>query len=617
MAQALVITDDLVAAWDACATISKRPGTGPASSHVLLKATAGTGKTTALSWLNQKLQERGIETQPLAFSKRGVERFQSLLYPKGNCVSLDALAFNVLRQNSVRKRWEQTNINAVMGERAQLSTHEIMRQVIEDLNTGRELAGEELLDSSNDALVEYAQLVNTLKASMVFKRAPFSYLEEYGELDEYQEEDVQIALANLGLERWIFSLFTKFENRRDSANILNFADASYDLCSEPEALERYCKNRGLRVVLLDEFHDTRPAHYQLLRIMARCGVSVIAAGDPAQDIFEWRGIRPFDAVGRMLQDFNHTTICPLRQTYRFGVPLASKVESYLGAMQMPAEILPARHGTRVQKLERESTDAEMAQYICGLVQSNAAENAVIIVPSAQHGYPLLAELNALDIRVGTPHIAQYHASAEALLVRALCRLVYPPKQLGEMDVSDAMAFEVLLKLPALPISPEQREQLRSMLVLERVGGERRKTYLTDQIDTVLSLLQQGMKDWVVEASADSRVLRLVDQLQIKKWLASKVATAAALRCIQRSFNRFFTMMVRGPDEFVRHLDLARQIAQKTGRPHIEMTSVIHSKGLEWDVVVLPPNTWEAPQDDRMHRREFYVAMSRAKHAIHY
>lgn len=615
----LIITPELHALQLACAAIPG--GKKRFQPHILIRATAGTGKTTALVLVHQQLKTAGCSTLGLAYSKKGIERYQEVYGEKTNlvCSGFESLAYQILRSHSRRKRWESNQSNALFRDKARAKSQETMRAAVEDVNYLMEERGQEPLDESNDSILDYLQMVENLKVSLVFRKTPFIWLEEQGELEDWQHEDVQVALENLQLPDWAFTLFNRYEKRRDAANFLLPSDSSYDLCMEPEAVAQFCLDQCLDAVLVDEFHDTKPAHYEILRIFAKSGVSIIAAGDPAQDIFEWRGIKAFNAVERMPEDFYQAIKCPLTRTYRFGRPLSTMLTRLLTEMKLPAQIIPAARSTAVVRFPENHTESEAVKFIREQVldkRDNGIQlsDVMVIVPSAQHGYPLLREMLLAGINVNCQGMLPYHISTEALIVRGICR-VAGWSSLPDSH-SDALAYEALLKLPGLPISSSQRLHLQELLY---EGESKERRYYLDQIGTVQALLYGAMGNTIKVNSNTAGITHIMDALGVRQWIVNQVVTAAALRQINQSLSETAALLVHGADQFIRDMDQLRVCAERSSWANsIRMTSVLQSKGMEWPIVVLPPRQWNSQGSMSIQQmRERYVAMSRAMHVVYF
>ncbi|MCS7162302.1 MAG: UvrD-helicase domain-containing protein [Bacteroidia bacterium] len=121
----------------------------------------------------------------------------------------------------------------------------------------------------------------------------------------------------LPLERWAAQLFPKYQARLRAANALDFDDLLLEterlFLREPAVLQRY--QTQIQHILVDEYQDTNPLQYRILRLLASKHRSLFVVGDDAQSIYRFRGadIRNFRYMER---DFAPVTLLRLERNYR-------------------------------------------------------------------------------------------------------------------------------------------------------------------------------------------------------------------------------------------------------------------------------------------------------------
>ena len=113
------------------------------------------------------------------------------------------------------------------------------------------------------------------------------------------------------------SVYRIYERLLRAANAVDFGDLLLLLLvlfrTHAEVLERY--RRRFRYVLVDEFQDTNPVQYQMLKLLAPSGSNLTVVGDDDQSIYRWRGA----SVGNILgfrEDYRDAKLVKLEQNYR-------------------------------------------------------------------------------------------------------------------------------------------------------------------------------------------------------------------------------------------------------------------------------------------------------------
>ncbi|MCS6896298.1 MAG: UvrD-helicase domain-containing protein [Bacteroidia bacterium] len=118
-------------------------------------------------------------------------------------------------------------------------------------------------------------------------------------------------------ERIAAQVYEQYEMRLRAAQALDFDDLLLEterlFLRDPHVLERY--QTEIQHILVDEYQDTNPLQYQILRLLAERHRNIFVVGDDAQSIYRFRGadIRNFRNLER---DFAPVEIIRLEQNYR-------------------------------------------------------------------------------------------------------------------------------------------------------------------------------------------------------------------------------------------------------------------------------------------------------------
>ncbi|MBN1917547.1 MAG: UvrD-helicase domain-containing protein [Verrucomicrobia bacterium] len=139
---------------------------------------------------------------------------------------------------------------------------------------------------------------------------------------EMLDPEAYAASRRYGFGRAVAPLYAEYQTRLRRAGAMDFDDllmyAVAVLRDHPDARDHY--RHRFRHVLVDEFQDTNPPQYLLVKLLAApgpdgLGGNVCVVGDPDQSIYQWRGadIRHINAFET---DFPGTRVVLLEQNYR-------------------------------------------------------------------------------------------------------------------------------------------------------------------------------------------------------------------------------------------------------------------------------------------------------------
>ncbi len=112
-------------------------------------------------------------------------------------------------------------------------------------------------------------------------------------------------------------VYTEYQRLLRAANAVDFGDLLLlwvnTLKTHPEVRVKY--QRRFQHVLVDEFQDTNPVQYQLLRLMAPPASNLVVVGDDDQSIYRWRGAAVDNILG-FPKDYEGAVVVKLEQNYR-------------------------------------------------------------------------------------------------------------------------------------------------------------------------------------------------------------------------------------------------------------------------------------------------------------
>jgi ATP-dependent helicase/nuclease subunit A len=340
---------------------------------------------------------------------------------------------------------------------------------------------------------------------------------------------------------------------------------------------------GIRHLLLDEFQDTAPVQWQVLRPLAKGittgGGSFFCVGDAKQAIYGWRGgvAAIFDALDGELTGLTGAT---LATSYRSAQPVMDAVNQVFQNLGQHPNLDKLAEGVRQwqdQFPSHTTTKTDLPGYVRLEFAPPPAED--------EDATDKLFEFAAAQV---ARHVQEAPKCSVGVLVRtnvAVARMIYllrklgvPASEEGGNPLIDSPAVEIILSLLKLADHPGDR------VARFHLGNSplARALELSDQHDdaaaaqlarkTRRELLDQGYGAFVFawarrlaehcDARDQSRLQQLVE-------LAYEYQPASTLRTV----------------DFIRLIE-RRKVADPSSAD-VRVMTIHQAKGLEFDVVVLP------------------------------
>ncbi len=235
-------------------------------------------------------------------------------------------------------------------------------------------------------------------------------------------------------------VYAKYQNGLFKQNALDFDDLLMLTVkifeSFPKVLGKYQKQ--FKYILVDEYQDTNPAQYALLKLLAKHH-NVFVVGDDAQSIYGFRG-SDIRNILSFEEDFSESLVIKLEQNYR-------STQNILGAAQKVIELNPSQ---KYKKLWTENLEGE--KIVLNVAEDERAEAEFVV-------------RKIIQLATGAPDELEYQPEAQekgySILDRFLkARKIYGKKLEGFRSYN-------------LSQLPKQHGSLKEFCVLYRTHAQSR------------------------------------------------------------------------------------------------------------------------------------------------
>ena len=418
-----------------------------------------------------------------------------------------------------------------------------------------------------------------------------------------------------GYERWM-----RENGKIDFSDMIT--DAAGLLKDHPGILLKWQKR--FSYFLVDEFQDLSDLQYELIRRLSRHTDNLFVVGDDDQSIYAFRGASP-SVLQRFAQDYPGCRDVHLIINYRCAEQIRKAADRMIreNKMRIPKKSRAYRGGGRTQLQGFVSEKEELAFLAAQLKKLSPAQldqTAVIVRTRVLREY-FQRSLGEKGIACRGASWERSSAGAEVLgdikayfRFAAACgqggarqdfyRIMNRPERYLTRDLAPEPAVTEASVLRHAGRRSETvrtaRELFGDLKALRQMKPESGLKYLTNTM---------GYREYLQEAGGKDSREPLSGQLY-------EELMRAAAACPR-------------PDQFVRYLEGAENLPQKTRQPEQEKTQdhgvhvlTMHaSKGLEYDRVFLPElnegiipgrRTASSQEGEEEERRLFYVAMTRAR-----
>jgi DNA helicase-2/ATP-dependent DNA helicase PcrA len=141
----------------------------------------------------------------------------------------------------------------------------------------------------------------------------------------------------------------------------------------PEALSKY--QRKFKYILIDEYQDTNPAQYEIIKLLGAMHENVCVVGDDAQSIYSFRGAT-IQNILQFQKDYDEVKLVKLEQNYRSTqniINVANEIISNNKGQIEKRLFTENAEGEKI-KLVRTMSDNEEGKFVADTIQEQKLRN---------------------------------------------------------------------------------------------------------------------------------------------------------------------------------------------------------------------------------------------------
>jgi len=478
--------------------------------------------------------------------------------------------------------------------------------------------------------------ISSAKNSLV---GPEDYARDY----YIQQEDMR---ANRPA---ISQIYSAYVNRCFKNGAMDFDDLLlkfYELLTKiPEALSKY--QRKFQYILIDEYQDTNPAQYEIIKLLGAQHENVCVVGDDAQSIYSFRGAT-IQNILQFQKDYEDVTVVKLEQNYRSTQSILNIANEVIknNKGQIPKVLWTENATGEKIKLVRTMTDNEEGKFVADTIQEQRLRNHY-----SNKEFAILYRTNAQSRafeeslrRMGIPYtmyggISFYQRKEVKDLVaylrvivnpkdeEALKRIInYPARGIGKTSIDKAVLFanennismwEVLMNAPRFGYKPATAEVIDGFVTMIKMFQS--------------ELPKKNAYDLAFMVGKQSGLVKdLFDRRQdgddaIQRYENIQELLNSIKEFTETPSNEEGEVGDKGLGAYLQQITLLTNDDEKDENADTVKLMTIHSaKGLEFSCVfacgleeMLFPNAMSINTREELEeeRRLFYVVITRAKHRL--
>jgi DNA helicase-2/ATP-dependent DNA helicase PcrA len=466
---------------------------------------------------------------------------------------------------------------------------------------------------------------------------PAEYANDY----YIQQEDLR---ANRPAMGQIYEAYVKRCFKNGAMDFDDLLLKFYELLkTHPESLSKY--QRKFKYILIDEYQDTNPAQYEIIKLLGAMHENVCVVGDDAQSIYSFRGAT-IQNILMFQKDYEDVKVVKLEQNYRSTQSILEVANEVIknNKGQIPKALWTENTEGEKIRLVRTMTDNDEGKFVADTIQEQKLRNHFL-----NRDFAILYRTNAQSRafeeslrRMGIPYtiyggisfyqrkeIKDYIAYLRIIVntrdEEALKRIInYPARGIGKTSIDRALLaanennismWEVLLRAREFGFKANSLEAIENFVTMIKSFASMLQTKNAYEVAVYVGKQTSFVKELFNDKSTEGvqryeNVQELLNS--IKEWTESPD-------------NEEGEVGDKGLGAYLQQITLLTDADEKDPNADtVKMMTIHAAKGLEFSCVfaagleemlfpnALAINTREELEEER---RLFYVVITRAKQKL--
>ena len=227
----------------------------------------------------------------------------------------------------------------------------------------------------------------------------------------------------------------------------------------PESLSKY--QHKFKYILIDEYQDTNPAQYEIIKLLGAMHENVCVVGDDAQSIYSFRGAT-IQNILQFQKDYEEVKVVKLEQNYRSTQSILNTANEVIkkNKGQIPKDLWTENAEGEKIKLVRTMTDNDEGKFVADTIQEQKLRNhffnkefAILYRTNAQSRafeealrrmgipYTIYGGISFYQRKEIKDYIAYLRVIINPKDEEALKRIInYPARGIGKTSIDKAVLF---------------------------------------------------------------------------------------------------------------------------------------------------------------------------------
>ena len=467
--------------------------------------------------------------------------------------------------------------------------------------------------------------------------------EEYANDYYIQQEDMR---ANRPAIAQIYSAYVKRCFKNGAMDFDDLLFKMYELLTKiPEALSKY--QRKFQYILIDEYQDTNPAQYAIIKLLGAQHENVCVVGDDAQSIYSFRGAT-IQNILQFQKDYEDVKVVKLEQNYRSTQSILNIANEVIknNKGQIPKVLWTKNAEGEKIKLVRTLSDNEEGKFVADTIQEQKLRNhfrnsdfAILYRTNAQSRafeeslrrmaipYTIYGGISFYQRKEIKDLLAYLRVIVNPKDEESLKRIInYPARGIGKTSIDKAVLFanennismwDVLVNAPKFGYRAGTLEIIESFVTMIKMFQSELPKKNAYDIAFMVGKQSGLIKDlFDRRQEGDDAIQRYENIQELLNSIKEFTETPA---------NEEGEVGDKGLGAYLQQITLLTNEDEKDPDADTVKVMTIHSaKGLEFSCVfncgleeMLFPNAMSVNTREELEeeRRLFYVAITRAKHHL--